>query len=81
MQVFHLAFPVKDIEATIAFYTHFFDCHIGRRASRWVDFNFYGHQLSLHLQDNDTNADTCSNTVDGDTVHVPHFGVILPQAD
>jgi len=45
---FHLAFPIKDIEETKAFYKKYFNCKIGREDKKWVDFDFYGHQLSAH---------------------------------
>lgn len=80
MHVFHLAFPVSDINATIDFYTRYFNCVIGRQASRWVDLNFYGHQLSFHLSDNSHSIDHCSNAVDGDNIHIPHFGAVLDKA-
>jgi extradiol dioxygenase family protein len=79
MQVFHLAFPITDIKASIAFYTHYLDCTLGRQAERWVDLNFFGHQLSLHLSDDDKSTDICSNMVDGDHIHIPHFGAVLKK--
>ena len=39
---FHLAFPIKDIEETKAFYKKYFNCKIGREDKKWVDFDFYG---------------------------------------
>ena len=47
--VFHLAFPVYDIEKTRAFYVDVLGCVVGREDKRWIDFNFYGHQISAHL--------------------------------
>lgn len=81
MHVFHLAFPITDIKASIAFYTQLLGCTLGRQAERWVDLNFFGHQLSLHLSDSNKDIDHCSNKVDGDVIHVPHFGVILERSD
>jgi extradiol dioxygenase family protein len=79
MQVFHLAFPITDIDASIMFYTKYLDCQLGRQAERWVDLNFFGHQLSLHLSDENKNTDICSNLVDGDQINIPHFGAILEK--
>ncbi|MGK0441965.1 MAG: extradiol dioxygenase family protein [Pseudohongiellaceae bacterium] len=79
LQVFHLALPVTDIAASITFYTAYFNCQLGRQAARWVDLNFFGHQLSLHLSEDHKSADQCSNRVDGDQIHVPHFGVVLEK--
>ena len=47
---FHLAFPIKDIEETKKFYKNILGCKIGRESDAWVDFNFFGHQVSAHLK-------------------------------
>lgn len=73
---FHLAFPVKDIESTRQFYGHLLGCEIGREAERWIDFNFFGHQLSAHVKPEELAA-AKTNEVDGDNVPVRHFGAIL----
>lgn len=73
---FHLAFPIKDIEETRQFYGDVLGCTIGRSTERWIDFNFFGHQLSAHVKPDElTNAKT--NEVDGHAVPVRHFGAIL----
>jgi len=77
MPPFHLAFPVLDLEATERFYVEELGCRVGRRDARWIDFDFFGHQLSAHLVDAPSSlADT--NEVDGDRIPVRHFGVVLP---
>ena len=48
---FHLAFAVTDIEATRAFYIEKFGCKVGRSAKRWIDIDFFGHRVSVHLVD------------------------------
>lgn len=73
---FHLAFPVKDLEETKQFYSTLLGCKIGRTSDRWVDFNFFGHQLSAHLKPEETVA-APTNKVDGKNVPVRHFGAIL----
>ena len=73
---FHLAFPINDIEETKSFYKKHFNCEIGREDKRWVDFDFYGHQLSAHLRPEEL-KNTKKNSVDGKDVPVSHFGVIL----
>jgi extradiol dioxygenase family protein len=45
-----------------------------------VDYDFFGHQVSLHLVD-DMTTGPATNRVDGDDVPVRHFGVILPRED
>ncbi len=76
---FHLAFPVRDIEATRAFYVDVLGCRVGRSAERWIDFDFYGHQISAHLT-GAFEAPT-TNEVDGDAVPARHFGAVLPWDD
>lgn len=77
---FHLAFPVNDIEETKKFYTGILGCEIGRYTSEWVDFNFFGHQLSAHLRPDELKR-TLANHVDGKNVPVRHWGVILKMED
>lgn len=72
---FHLAFPVRDIGETRAFYGELLGCPEGRSSERWVDFDFFGHQLVAHLVEGGDDAGT--NPVDGDAVPVPHFGAVL----
>jgi hypothetical protein len=74
---FHLAFPIRDIEETRAFYGDLLNCDIGRSTDKWIDFNFFGHQLSAHVKPEEL-AQANTNTVDGKYVPVRHFGAILP---
>ena len=76
---FHLALPVDDLDDARAFYGDLLGCAEGRSAPRWVDFDFFGHQLSVHLAEGA--GEEARNAVDGDDVPVRHFGVILPWAD
>ena len=75
MQPFHLAIPVYNLEECRTFYRDVLGCEEGRSSNHWVDFNFFGHQLVIHLDENKTEA--VSNPVDGKAVPVPHFGVVL----
>ncbi|MCB9744923.1 MAG: VOC family protein [Alphaproteobacteria bacterium] len=77
---FHLAIPVDDLEAARGFYGGVLGCAEGRVDPAWVDFDFFGHQLTAHLKPEDTAASR-TNAVDGDAVPVRHFGVVLPWAD
>lgn len=74
--LFHLAFPVHDLEKARAFYGQVLKCSEGRSAATWIDFDLYGHQIVAHLQEGAHAADGF-NPVDGHDVPVPHFGVIL----
>lgn len=73
---FHLAFPVTDLARTRAFYGGLLGCREGRSAPAWVDFDFFGHQISAHLVSENPSAST--HEVDGDDVPVRHFGAVLP---
>ncbi len=73
---FHLAFPVDDLARARAFYGGLLGCREGRSADRWVDFDFYGHQIVAHLAPREPGAGA-TNRVDGQEVPVRHFGVIL----
>lgn len=76
LRPFHLAIPVNDLAAAEAFYCGTLGCSTGRIATRWIDLDFFGHQVSLHLLgDYDGAAET--NAVDGDKVPARHFGVVL----
>jgi extradiol dioxygenase family protein len=77
--LFHLAFPVHDLAAARRFYGQLLGCPEGRSSDRWIDFDFYGHQIVAHLAPQA--APQHHNPVDGDHVPVPHFGVILSMAD
>lgn len=77
---FHLAFPVHDLAAARAFYGGLLGCREGRSSDRWIDYDFFGHQIVAHL-DPDTKPPIHSNAVDGHDVPVPHFGAVLEMAD
>ena len=72
---FHLAFPVFDIEETISWYTKNLFCKVGRRDIKWVDFDFFGHQISAHLSNNNNTHNF--NIVDEQEIPIRHFGIIL----
>lgn len=76
MNPFHLAIPVSDLEATKIFFCDVLGCTTGRITDRWIDFNFFGHQLTTHLVA-ESKVSLTSNAVDDTQVATPHFGVIL----
>ncbi len=73
---FHLAFPVHDLDAARLFYRDLLGARAGRSAAEWIDFDFYGHQISAHLVTGEA-AVVPTNPVDREQVPVRHFGVIL----
>ncbi|MEP2024401.1 MAG: VOC family protein [Reichenbachiella sp.] len=77
---FHCAFKVKDIASTREFYVDILGCEEGRSTETWIDFNFFGHQLSAHISDDIPPLDYCGK-VDGINVPIPHFGCLIDQSD
>jgi hypothetical protein len=80
MQPFHLAFPVRDLASTRAFYGELLGLAEGRSAERWIDYDLHGHQISAHVAPEACHAEAL-NEVDGDGVPVRHFGVVLAWED
>ncbi|MFD2512297.1 VOC family protein [Pontibacter locisalis] len=80
MNAFHYAFKVKDIESTRKFYVEILGCKEGRSTEHWIDFDFFGNQLSAHVSANIPELDYCGQ-VDGISVPVPHFGCILKKEE
>lgn len=80
MSPFHYAFKVKDIESTRLFYIDIIGCKEGRSTDNWIDFNFFGNQLSAHISNSIPDPDFCGE-VDGVKVPIPHFGCILNIED
>jgi uncharacterized protein len=77
MRPFHYAFKVKDIDSTRKFYVDILNCEEGRSTDRWIDFDFFGNQLSAHVSSRIPELDYCGE-VDGVSVPIPHFGCIVP---
>ena len=78
---FHLAFPVDDLQAARRFYGEVLGCPEGRSSESWIDFDLYGHQIVAHLSEDAASSGRGGNLVDGHSVPVPHFGVVLPPAE
>ena len=79
MSIFHLAFNVTDLDQTRAFYGDLLGCKEGRSTHTWVDFDFFGHQLSCHLGTPMSVA--AAGLVGEHKVPMPHFGAVLPYED
>ena len=73
--IFHFAFHVRDLDAARRFYGGVLGCAEGRSTDTWVDFDFFGHQISLHLGEPFATART--GRVGDALVPMPHFGLIL----
>ena len=76
---FHLAVHVHDLDAARGFYGGVLGCVEGRSTATWVDFDFFGHQLSLHL--GAPFATAATGKVGEKLVPMPHFGLVLPLPD
>lgn len=77
--VFHLAYHVTDLDAARRFYGGVLGCAEGRSTQTWVDFDFFGHQISLHL--GAPFPVTRTGKVGDHMVMMPHLGVALPLDD
>jgi extradiol dioxygenase family protein len=73
--LFHFAFNVTDLDVARRFYGDVLGCAEGRSTDTWVDFDFFSHQISLHLGEP---LKTQRTGHVGDTlVPMPHFGLVL----
>ena len=77
--LFHLAYNVTDLDTARRFYGSVLGCREGRSTDTWVDFDFFGHQISLHLGEPFKTAPT--GHVGDHLVPMPHLGLILQRAD
>jgi len=73
---FHFAFFVKDLPSTRRFYGDVLGCREGRSTETWVDFDFFGHQISAHTSGAPSPTSNAGK-VDGVAVPMPHFGALL----
>lgn len=78
--LFHKSIAIRDIDETILFYNGLLGCEIGRKTNNWVDFNFFGHQLTAQLSPkNVTPMDTAWR---GNRFFpVRHFGIVLRKSE
>lgn len=76
--IFHLAFNVTDLQQARAFYVDIMGATEGRSTDSWVDIDFFGHQLSMHL--GEPFRTEATGRVGEHLVPIPHFGVIVPLA-
>jgi len=74
---FHIAIPVHNLKECRNFYKTILECKEGRSTDHWVDFDLFGHQLVIHYKPKSDDK-LHVNKVDGKSVPVPHYGVVLP---
>src|SRR5918911_1158474 len=75
-QPFHYAFFVRDLASTRRFYGDILGCREGRSTDTWVDFDFFGNQISAHTTGPVTPTHN-TGQVEGIQVPMPHFGALL----
>ena len=73
--LFHFAFHVRNLDLARLFYGGVLGCTEGRSTQSWVDFDFFGHQISLHL--GEPFKTECTGQVGDKLVPMPHFGLVL----
>jgi uncharacterized protein len=77
--LFHFAFHVTDLDEARRFYGGTLGCQEGRSTDTWVDFDFFSHQISLHL--GEPFKTTLTGHVGDQLVPMPHFGLVLHKDD
>ena len=77
--LFHLAYHVTDLDVARRFYGGVLGCREGRSTTTWVDFDFFGHQISLHL--GEPFRTTRTGRVGDHLVPMPHLGLVLELPD
>lgn len=70
--IFHLSFPVRDLDEALAFYISALGATPGRRGPAWADIALFGAQVTL--QD-------CPEDVSRPMPRSRHFGATLPWED
>jgi extradiol dioxygenase family protein len=71
----HLSIPVRDINASLAFYRDLLGCAATRIRDDRIDFNFFGHHLVAQLSD----VESAHRSINIGAGNYPlrHFGVIV----
>ena len=77
--LFHFAFHVRDLMEARRFYGGVLGCTEGRSTDTWVDFDFFSHQISLHL--GEPFKTTRTGKVGEHLVPMPHFGLVMRLPD
>jgi extradiol dioxygenase family protein len=76
---FHLAFATTDIKRIKAFYGSFLGLKEGRSSDTWVDYDFFGHQLTI--QEVPKLIKTARIYNPKSKVPADHWGIVLSLAD
>ena len=76
LRPFHLAIPLSNLNLAKNWYGSILGCSLCHQTVEWIDINFFGHQLVVHLVPANEEK-VFTNRVDGEKVSSRHFGVIL----
>jgi hypothetical protein len=68
--IFHLAFPVRNLQEAKKFYVETLGARVGRQKTAWIDIMLYGAQITLHEKPEQVLSDEKNG--------VRHFGATLP---
>ncbi len=77
---FHLALPCLSISKTRAFYHDLLGAQIGRSSVKWLDVNFYNHQITF-TESGPFKFESKSYSFNGQVLPSFHFGVILEREE
>lgn len=77
--IFHLSFPIDDLDKARQFYGEVLGCEQGRTEADRIDFNFFGHHIVAQLSREE--AAHRSVGVGKERYPLRHFGAIVPKAD
>lgn len=76
---FHIAFATEDLKRVKAFYGGLLGCPEGRSAENWVDYDFFGHQLTVQQVARVRRPERTFNPQSN--VPSDHFGIVLSWDD
>ncbi|MFQ5597916.1 MAG: VOC family protein [Nitrospiria bacterium] len=71
--LFHLAFPVSDLDEAKRFYVDGLECKAGRRSPKAITFRLGGHQIIAHL--------TSKPIERQQGIYPRHFGLLFPSEE
>lgn len=71
----HLSIPIRDVNASLAFYRDLLGCTATRVADDRIDFEFFGHHLVAQLSEVESTHRSVS--IGKDNYPLRHFGVIV----
>lgn len=77
--LFHVSYHVTDLETSRNFYGNILGCKEGRTSETYVDYDFFGHQISLHK--GVPFPTTRTGKVGDHEVLMPHIGLVLHLDD